>query len=405
MAPQAPIVCVGLPPWEGGDYLKSTVQLMQCLARTQRVLYVDYPYTYLDLWRARRSTKPDVPVAALADAGQRLQQLQRTQSGALYLLRLPPFVPANFLSASWAYDSVLAFNARRARLAIRQALTTLGWETPIVINAFNPALGNALAGKLGEQQLVYYCYDEISAAPWISRHGSRHERAFLAQVDLTIVSSTGLAQTKAPLTKRCAVVKNGVDLSLFRAGAARPADLPEGPLIGYLGSVDDRLDYELLERIARSFPQAKLVILGRLVQRQKAMLLDQHANVYVLGSRPPEQLGAYVAHFDLGLIPFVKNELTAGIYPLKINEYLALGKPVVSTDFADLSDFTDYCYIATDHEAFLEQVAATLAGTSPGCPATCRAFAQRNSWESRAVDFARLLGLEVPLYSSQTSVV
>ena len=382
-----PIVCVGFPRWEGTDYLSSTVQLMGELARHHRVLYVDYPFTYKDLW----GKDAGVPRSAIEGEAPALQERTLAHGGKVQLLRLPPFVPANFLRTNLAYDAVLAWNAQRAARAIRRALKQLAWENPIVINAFNPALGNALAGKLDEQLLAYYCYDEISAAPWIARHGARHEQRFLANVDVTIVSSQGLYDQKKGSTAAIALVKNGVNLEVFKPTGQRPADLPSGQVIGYVGSVDDRLDYKLLAAIALNDSKVSLVFVGRIMDELAVRQLGRLPNVYLLGPKPVEQLGDYIAAFSVGLIPFVKNDLTAGIYPLKINEYLALGLPVVSTRFADLSDFSGYIEEATDTAAFLKATERALSGQAPADPIARRNFAAGNSWQGRAEKLASTL--------------
>jgi glycosyltransferase involved in cell wall biosynthesis len=86
----------------------------------------------------------------------------------------------------------------------------------------------------------------------------------------------------------------------------------------------------------------------------------------------------------VGLIPFVKNDLTAGIYPLKINEYLALGLPVVSTHFADLSDFQGVCTVADDTNTFLAAIAQALLPQPDGEQERRRRFAEQNTWAARA---------------------
>ncbi|MEM1215326.1 MAG: glycosyltransferase [Bacteroidota bacterium] len=386
-----PIVCFGIPRWEGSSYLSSTVQLMKELARTQRVLYVDYPYTYKDLFAAQRGQDAGIPLAELKGQAPRLQSRQLADGSTVQLLRLPPFAPANFVSHNWLHDQILAWNARRTIKAVRAALAELGWRQPIVVNAFNPALGNQLAEQLDESLLVYYCYDEISAAPWMAKHGARHETAFLQRADLTLVSSAGLYRNKKAAARACALVKNGVDLGVFQTTGERPTDLPSTPIIGYIGSVDDRLDYDVLQTVAETHPDASLVFLGRIMDEAAAQRMRRFPNVYVLGPRPIDQLGNYLAAFDVGLIPFVKNDLTAGIYPLKINEYLALGLPVVSTDFADLSDFRAVAAVANDTTSFLSATAQALAGAGLGTKDERIAFAEQNSWAGRAEQIVDLL--------------
>lgn len=391
MTPDTPVVCVGFPRWEGSDYLSSTVQLMRELARRRPVLYVDYPYTYKDIWAALRGTDAGVPLATLLGSAPRLQTRTLPDGTLVHLLRLPPFLPANFLTNPRWYDAVNALNAQRAARAIRRATAQLGWQRPVVINAFNPALGNELAGQLGESLLAYYCYDEISAAPWIARHGSRHEAAFLPRVDMTIVTSQGLYNRKMLQTPACRIIKNGVDLDVFQRQSARPTDVPTGPVIGYIGSVDDRLDYALLARVAAAFPAVSLVFVGRIMAAEPAAALAALPNVYLLGSRPPTLLGSYLATFTVGLIPFVKNDLTAGIYPLKINEYLALGLPVVSTHFAVLTDFQGVCTVADDTNAFLAAIAQALLPQPDGEQERRRQFAEQNTWAARAADLDQAL--------------
>jgi glycosyltransferase involved in cell wall biosynthesis len=120
------------------------------------------------------------------------------------------------------------------------------------------------------------------------------------------------------------------------------------------------------------------------------------------GSQPPQTLPNWVAQFDVCLIPFLKNDLTAGIYPLKINEYLACGKPVVATRFSDLSDFEEVVDIADTSEEFIILVKKVLGESRPknqsnkhanndDIPHETRkkriAFARQNSWENRAEAF------------------
>ncbi|MEZ4984184.1 MAG: glycosyltransferase [Saprospiraceae bacterium] len=386
-----PVVCVGFPRWEGSDYLSSTVQLMQALSAYTPVLYVDYPFTWKDVWQARRQHRKDIPVAAILDNEQRLQTNVMPHGGQVHLLRLRPFVPANFFKKDSWYDAVTAWNARRAIPVIQQAIRQLGWVAPVVINAFNPALGRYLAGKLGESRLVYYCYDEIGAAPWIGRHGSRHEVLFLPKVDEVVVTSKGLLAAKSALNEQCTLVRNGVDLRLFQQKGPRPDDVPSGKVVGYIGSVDSRLDTLLLEKLAHALPYVSFVFVGRIMEERSRALLAALPNVRLLGSRPPAQLGSYLGAFDVGLIPFAYTPLTAGIYPLKVNEYLSQGIPVVSTRFADMSDFEQVCTVVDDHEAFIRAVMAYLEQDMPDARTARKAFAAANTWEARAKELLAVL--------------
>lgn len=369
--------------------MKSTVLLMSELAKSNEVLYVDYPYTWKDVVMGFKAGT-QAPVASILGIGPRLTSRQVSPDAQVHVLTLPPFFPANWLADAASYDRLLAFNARLALSSIKAAMKRLGFERPIHINAFNPALGNALAGKLEEELLIYYCYDEISAANWISKHGSRHEQAFLSKVDLTIVSSAQLLKDKGPFTKRCKLVKNGVSLGLFQ-NQSRKAVEKQGVRIGYLGSIDERLDFDLLYNLATQHPEYQFQFVGRVVEKKEVARLAALENCEFLGPQAVKDLADYVAGFQVGLIPFKCNRLTAGIYPLKINEYLAMGVPVITTPFTDLSEFAAVAYQADTAQAFSEVIPQVLLEDTVDKVEERKVFAASNSWQNRAVDFGKAL--------------
>lgn len=388
------IICHAFPAWEG-NYVKSTVELMKAAAHQgHRVLYVDYAYTWTDFvksllgkghasWRRMLGLQPRLRREGMGDT-------------APYVLTLPPVLPANFLKNPRLHDAVNRWNSFFVGRHIRRATRSLDMDAPTVVNAFNPGFGTHLAGKLGEKRLVYYCYDEIGAANWAGRHGARLEQQLVQQCDAVIVSSEGLQQKQQARHDSVFVVKNGVDADLFFADI--PADqLPEVPshqpgekIVGYLGSVDDRLDFDLLERLFRQFSDARFVFVGRVQNESVRARLVAFPNVFLAGAYPPAALPGWVARMDVCLIPFVKNEFTAGIYPLKINEYLAAGKPVVSTHFAPLGEFSGIATIADTPEIFEGGVGAALRESNQqeadALPVKeqRRAFARQNSWAERA---------------------
>lgn len=156
------------------------------------------------------------------------------------------------------------------------------------------------------------------------------------------------------------------------------------------GSIDNRLDFNLLTYLFRRFADAQFVFVGRITENSLQQRLKNFPNVYCAGPQSPETLPGWVQQMDLCLIPFVKNRFTAGIYPLKANEYLAAGKPVVSTAFADLHDFQGLISIADGWDPFAEAVEASL-NSNDGQAAARKAFAAGNSWENRAALLERVL--------------
>lgn len=378
------IVIIGFPAWEG-EYLKSTVQLATELARHNEVLYVEYPFTWKDALMGRLG-KSKAPWRRILGREDRLRKLQLSNGAEINVLTLPPMVPVNFISSDLLYDTLMLTNAQKAYGTIKSAMNALQIARPVVINAFNPFLGAFLARQFGEKALLYYCYDEIGAAHWAGKHGPRLEARLLRQVDAVVSSSQPLFAAKKQLASRSFLVKNGVDFDLFsQKTTSKPADR-----IGYLGSLDERVDYDLLESVIRKLAHRQFCFVGR-VTSPEAERLRGLPNVEIVGSQPPASLPAWVQRFGVCMIPFLKNELTAGIYPLKINEYFAAGKPVVATDFGDMSDFEGLANIAHSPDEFALMLELAMLGDGDEKTPDRIAFARENAWSKRAEQFGQAI--------------
>lgn len=390
------IVCVAFPSFEG-RYVKSTVELMKQLAARHRVLYVDYAYTWKDFWVSKDKYLKQRMLGLRA----RLVVHEVGIDTQLWVLTLPPILPAHFIRSRRLYDFVMWLNHWVVLWALRRAMRRLGFDKPFVINAFNPFLGNNLLGKLNEQQHLYYCYDEISACPWVQRHGARLEDKFAAAVDGIVVSSDGLFRSKHLLNSRCFVVKNGVNQAFFTKRF-----LINSSVMGYVGSLDGRVNYDLLETVARQFSEMQLVLIGGIVEENQQVKtgiarLRQLPNVTFTGTQTPQQVISHLQSWAIGLIPFVKNSQTAAIYPLKINEYLAVGLPVVSTHFAPLNDFKEVVALAEYPEEFCEQIRHLIQTDTPANQAKRVAVAQHNTWTQRAETLEGIMGT-VPTHAPQS---
>lgn len=374
------ILIIGFPAWEG-DYLKSTVQLASELARHNEVLYVEYPFTWKDVVMGRLG-KSKAPWRRILGKEERLRKLKLENGASLHVLTLPPMTPVNFISSEAIYDVMMLKNAKCAYKSIRSAMGEMGMERPVVINAFNPFLGVFLARQFEEKALLYYCYDEISAAKWAGRHGARLEHRLMQEADAVITSSAPLFMAKKVHARRSFLVKNGVDFDLFNRTSSGSAT-PQSSLVGYLGSLDERIDFDLLEKAIKALPHRNFRFVGR-VNSPKADRLRKYSNVEIMGPQDPSTLPDWVASFDVCMIPFLKNELTAGIYPLKINEYFAAGKPVVTTSFGDLSDFEHLADVAGSDEDFIAKIEDHLREGDDGRSEKRIEFASQNSWTARA---------------------
>ncbi len=374
-------VCLSTSEW-GGNYAKTIVEIMSVLARENKVLYVDYQFTWKDLLMSLLG-KSQAPVARMLGLKKRLQTVHTADNQDVLLLTPPPIFPVAFLPDGPLYRFMLRCNGRLVARAVRKVIRQhqMGEEL-IHINAFNPAMGEVTAFRFGEKQLIYHCYDEIEAAAWLKKHGGKHERTFMKQAHAVITTSEGLFQKKSPLTNRCFLVKNAVNFDLFRTGYTDRTRMA-GKRIGYIGSIDDRLDYELLEHLFKTLPDHQFDFVGRYDYEKGRKILQQYPNVTLHGPHPVSALPGFLKEFSAGIIPFAINDFNKGIYPLKINEYLATGLPVVMTHFAIVEEFRPVASIAENKEEFRDMLVKEVQHNSVEKQEARVNFAAANSWEAR----------------------
>ncbi|MEQ8241453.1 MAG: glycosyltransferase, partial [Cyclobacteriaceae bacterium] len=200
-----------------------------------------------------------------------------------------------------------------------------------------------------------------------------------------------LFETKSKHHLNTELIKNGVDYALFNQAYNKDRFGNETKTIGYVGSIDFRLDVDLLKAVIEHFPNHQFHFIGRVVDAQVKEALEAYTNVKFLGAKSPKELVKSMKSIDLGLIPFVKNEFTKSIYPLKINEYLAAGIPVVSTDFADLSDFVNSTAITETKEGFINAIATALSIDNASKAKARMEIAKKNDWKSRATQLFQMI--------------
>lgn len=184
-------------------------------------------------------------------------------------------------------------------------------------------------------------------------------------------------------------METGVNLSLYNA--ALKYDVPQDmstipkPIVGYTGTLTTlRLDIELLYHLAQRMENINFVFVGPFEKAFDIHPLHQLPNVYFLGHKPVKELPAYINAFDVCINPQVVNEITYGNYPLKIDEYLAMGKPVVATSTHTMLDiFKDHTYLPTNLEEYIKDLSAALLEANDESKKESRiAFAHTHSWEN-----------------------
>jgi glycosyltransferase involved in cell wall biosynthesis len=317
--------------WDGDPLSKK--QLMQRLARTNRVLWVNSLGN-----RRPRATGSDV----------RRMATKLSQS-ALHFARGPVEVAPGIhvltpvaLPAYGAWSRRL--NGPLVALQVERAMAHLGFERP-VIWTFVPS-SEPVVSRLHGRALIYHCVDDYSAfsdAP--AAEIQELEASLCRQSDLVITCSEALQESRGAWRgeRPTVLVRHGVDLAHFQRAAldeglavAPEVDSLPRPRIGFFGLVADWVDVELLDIVATQIPEAQMVVVGSVQNTSSAMSrLAGRPNVHLMGRRPYAELPAICKGFDVAVLPFVRNELTRNANPLKLREYLAAGLQVISTDLPE----------------------------------------------------------------------
>ncbi|HEK22130.1 MULTISPECIES: glycosyltransferase [unclassified Mucilaginibacter] len=384
------ILCISGTEWNG-NYIKAVVELMKVLSVGNRVLFVENAYTYKDALLGV-SNKDKIDFKKVFGLRSRIRQVQTEGGGVVHVLFPPLVFPVSFLPEGTLYSNLLKFNGWLLQRVVKKALRQLNMEEELInFTSFNPGMGVMTGRKFNEKTLIYHCYDEIKgAAAWLSRHGLRLEALFMKMADAVIVTSQGLYESKKDGSKQCYIVKNAVKVDLFKQGFRQEPDASK-TIIGYIGTIDERSNYDILEHLFTNMPDAQFVFVGRILSERGLNILKKYPNVKVEGAKRPEELPAYLQTFSAGIIPFVKDDLTRGIYPMKINEYLAAGLPVVSTNFGDMSDFAGLVKITDEKEDFLNALKEEIAGDNAAKRASRLQTAESNTWEKRAGELSDVI--------------
>ena len=396
-------------PWR--DLWRNRQQIFSRLAARHKVLYVEPARASLADWRRGRVTWQQVRRPSLVQ-----------EQPNLWLYRIPALLPTRATAGLFdrASDSLLAIHLRRT-LQHPGFLSSPVNHSPFTIHhkQFSPVLWlyrpthwRWAAANFPHRLLVYHITDDYAAFGHLSDAERAallaEERELLAAADLTIVTAPRLLDLKAPHARRIELVPNGVDLATFQRARATPrppatSDLPPAPCnlqpsirIGYSGHVSSRLDLPLLQGIALARPDWQLTFAGSEWDAgcaQALQALKALPNVHFLGLLPVEEVPHFIVSCGVCLIPYRVNDETRAISSLKLYEYLAAGKPVVSARVPAAEEHAALVRMADGTvESWVEQIEAALAERDDLTQVAARqAVAGENTWEERVERIESLL--------------
>ena len=262
---------------------------------------------------------------------------------------------------------------------------------------YSPFTAPAMLGAFNEVAVVYDCMDELSQFRFAHPDLARRERLLLANADVVFTGGYKLYESKRRYHHNVHFFGCGVDARHFGMARLTETPVPDDvasvpqPILGYFGVIDERIDYELIRSLAEAMPHASVVMVGPVVKVDPASL--PHAlNIHWLGQRDYKDLPGYVKAFDVCLMPFALNEATEFINPTKTLEYMAAGKPIISTAVPDVvRNFSPVVQIARSPGEFAALNREAAANPDKALIAQGLEKASGASWESIVAKMSRLI--------------
>jgi glycosyltransferase involved in cell wall biosynthesis len=387
-----------LMAYSAWDVFRQDNELASLFAAHNRVLYVEKQPRL-------RDRRPRPPSGGWQDPPS--GPVRRSETLVSYAP--PPRLP--WLVQLWpsalkrlGFRCSLQLNAYRLKVALKAVLEELGWR-PSVLWCYE-ADTLLLRRYFDVQWAGYRVYDEISLFPFwgpIRDEYDRFERAVIGQADHVFASSRAQYEKRRPWHNRVHYLPNAGAFDRYNrynepgCAPSRPVDLPHsGPILMFIGTLDYRLDYDALVTMAQQNPEWQWVFVGptKLTSAGDGPgRLQALANVHLLGAKPPRRLPDYLYFADVSLIPYRISESTQTMFPWKVYEHLAMGKPIVTTALPALEEVRDCLYWTTSEERFVESIRSAL-GEQRGDPriAARVRLAERNSWQDRMAEIAGIAG-------------
>lgn len=380
------VLCFSSTDWHG--IWGSRQQVMRRLARRgHRVLFIERPIG-LEHW--------------LRYPAFRRRKRQRWREGMqqvepnVWIASLPPLLPGRYYSTA-----INGINQHLTMAFTRRWVNQLGLAHPLLW-LYNPFQG-ALIGQFGERLSVYHCIDEWTAGTSGRKRAiiRRLESELLRKVDVVFANSPPILAAKRAENANTYRVPSGVDFDHF-AQAAR-ADQPmaaaltaiPAPRIGYSGHINDRLDYAVLEALARTHPDWSLVLIGDThpwtLEAAPLQTLRAYPNVHFLGKQPYAEMPDFLRGLDVCLMPYIDDDRGHHRSPLKLYEYLAAGKPVVSTPHPEAAEFADLVWQERNPDQFVRAVEAALESHSPTAAQARMDRVRGQSWDARVDQMESIL--------------
>lgn len=370
------VVCFGGEDWWYHNRGHIDFQLMKRFAKDSTVLYINS----IVMQKPRLSRGKRGFIKLLRKTKSILRGLKKSNTG--FWVYSPLSLPFHHIFG------LRRLNEWLLRVQIWWVTRKLGIKHRIVWVAC-PAACN-IAIRMNRGKLVYQRTDVYELYPNVPAEIiKKYDLKLKAESDLTVFVNKLLYTVESSLCKKAIYLDHGVDIEMFATAekcSRVPADISDipRPIVGFFGSINgnNSMDIELIEKLTAFLPDMSFVLIGR-AESDCASLL-RWKNVWMLGQKPYEQIPHYGKFFDVAIMPWRQNKWIENCNPIKLKEYLALGKPIVSTPFGQLREYRDVMYEAKTPREFAECIKKALAEDSAERIAARRKIILHDTWESKA---------------------
>lgn len=369
------VICFGGGDWWYHNRAHIDMQLMRRFARNGTVVYVNS----IVIQKPRLGRGGNLVHKII----RKLKSISKglKESGEGFWVYTPKTLPVHHIS--W----LRPFNEMLLRVQVNRIIRKLNISNPIVWVACPGACDTAL--RLKKSRLVWQRTDRWEEFPNVDSEVIKgYDRKLKANADLTVFVSDRLYSDEGKDCRKAFYLDHGVDYEMFAGAQAQqfgPPDIAniKRPIAGFFGGMDSHTsDIAFLEKVIELLPEVSFVFIGSVSCDCSGLLSKK--NVWMLGQRPYSEIPHYGECFDVAIMAWNRNRWIEGCNPIKLKEYLALGKPVVSTPFPELKKYRDVVYEASSPEDFARCVMTAIKEDNPSRAAMRQEKVKDASWNAKA---------------------
>jgi glycosyltransferase involved in cell wall biosynthesis len=376
-------IITGLQSWDI-PIGSNAIDIARQIALDNRVLYVNSPLDLMTMYR----NKPTAETKHRREVLKKQKNVLRKITENLWVLDFPFYIwSINGLPDGFLFDFFNKINNKKIFNYTRKIAAGLGFKNPV--HFIDNDIYRSFYSReiLGAELSVYYRRDNVQPYAYWKKHAVRLEPLLIKKSDLVVCNSPQLAEYSKNFNTKSYNVGQGVDLSAYNSDMQFPIPaaiqaIPQ-PRIGYIGDINSmRLDADLVYQLAKSKPAYSFVMIGKEDKVFAAHALHSLKNVHFTGSIAKHEVPGYMNALDVCLNPQLVNEITIGNYPRKVDEYLALGKPVIATATNTMELFKEHVYLCSNADEYKAAIEKALSENGEEKKNKRILFAKSHSWKN-----------------------